>query len=126
MHAALAEAVQADGAGIVVGTDCASLDLAVLADAAAALNQGDAVLAPAEDGGYVLLGLRRDLDVFSAMPWSTPGLLAATRTRLAALGARATELPMQWDVDTAADWSRYRALAASSAPAPARAATAPR
>ena len=130
MRNALADAVQDDGARIVVGTDCASLDVATLADAAAALLAHDAVLAPAEDGGYVLVGVRRDLDLFSDMPWSTPGLLRATRARLAALGTRAAELPMQWDIDTAADWARYRALSARTpqmpSPTPASARVAQR
>ena len=118
MHAALAEALRDAGRGIVIGTDCATLDVAYLARAAAALAERDAVFGPAEDGGYVLVGLRRDLDVFSGMPWSAPGLMAATRARLAALDASAAELPTQWDVDTEADWARYRAGPLAPAVAP--------
>jgi len=47
-------------------------DVAILARAAAALEGHDAVIGPAEDGGYVLVGPRRDIDVFGGVPWSTP------------------------------------------------------
>ena len=108
MRDALGEATARGRPALLIGTDCPAIDAAYLARAAAALQDHDAVFGPAEDGGYVLVGLARDLDVFSGMPWSTPGLMAATRTRLAALDVSAMELPRLWDVDTAADLARYR------------------
>jgi len=75
--------------------------------AAAALERHDAVLGPAEDGGYVLVGLARDVDVFGGVPWSTPEVMAATRARLAAAGASHVELPPLWDVDTHDDFLRW-------------------
>jgi glycosyltransferase A (GT-A) superfamily protein (DUF2064 family) len=44
---------------LIVGTDCPVLTPAHLQQAADALQTHDAVLIPAEDGGYVLIGLRR-------------------------------------------------------------------
>ena len=86
-----------------------------LQQAADALQDHDAVLIPAEDGGYVLLGLRRPLpQVFDGVAWSTPHVLAQTRAQLAAAGARWVELPALWDVDEPADWARLQALAASA------------
>jgi glycosyltransferase A (GT-A) superfamily protein (DUF2064 family) len=58
----------------------------------------------------VLLGLARDVDVFSGIAWSTGTVLAATRARLTAARASFVELPALWDVDTPADVVRYRAL----------------
>lgn len=69
------------------------------------------MLAPAEDGGYVLVGLARDVDAFSGVPWSTAAVMGATRAALAA-AAEATwcELPTLWDVDRAEDLARWKAL----------------
>lgn len=100
---------------LIVGTDCPVLTPAHLQQAADALQDHDAVLIPAEDGGYVLLGLRRPLpQVFDGVAWSTPHVLAQTRAQLAAAGARWVELPALWDVDEPADWARLQALAASA------------
>ena len=108
MRHALARALSRGAPAMVIGTDCPALDEAYLAQATAALETHDAVFGPAADGGYVLVGLARDLDVFTGMPWSAPQLMAATRARVATLGASSVELPVLWDVDTAADLARYR------------------
>ncbi len=44
---------------ILIGTDCPAFDLSYLAHAVAALDEHEAVFGPAEDGGYVLVGLAR-------------------------------------------------------------------
>jgi uncharacterized protein len=75
------------GPVLLVGADCPALDRTRLAAAAAALDAHDAVLHPAEDGGYVLLGLRRfDSCLFEEMPWSTDGVAGETMRRIERLG----------------------------------------
>ena len=72
---------------LLIGTDCPALDGALLAAAAARLDNHDTVLHPAEDGGYVLLGLKRfDPSLFTGIAWSTDTVAAVTKTRIAALG----------------------------------------
>jgi len=78
--------------------------------AAAALQSHDAVVGPAEDGGYVLVGLARDVEAFDGVRWSTADVMTQTRAKLAASGARWTELPMLWDIDNRADLARWLAL----------------
>ena len=107
MHQALSSALAVGASAILVGTDCPALDVAYLAHAADALARHDVVIGPAEDGGYVLVALSRDVDIFSDMPWSTPALIAATRARLIALGASCAELDALWDVDTPNDVARF-------------------
>jgi hypothetical protein len=79
-----------------------------LARAFALLDGGaDAVVGPAEDGGYVLLGLRRmDKRLFEDMAWGTDRVLDQTRERLAVLGWRWQELETLWDVDRPEDLER--------------------
>ncbi len=68
---------------------------------------------PAEDGGYVLVGLARRIDAFTGVPWSTPDTMAATRAKIAAVGATWEELPTLWDVDEPRDLARWQALGAA-------------
>jgi rSAM/selenodomain-associated transferase 1 len=89
---------------ILIGTDAPALDAASLVAASAALAGADAVLAPAADGGYALIGLRQAAPrLFEQMPWSTARVLALTRERLADAGLRCTELATVHDIDEAAD-----------------------
>ena len=96
---------------LIIGTDCPALTVANLRAAAVALDaQHDAVLIPAEDGGYVLLGLTSwDARLFIDIAWGGDQVLATTRARLAALNWRWLELPPSWDVDRPADFARLRA-----------------
>jgi len=98
----------AGGPTLVIGNDCPALTPHHLREAAAALRDGnDVVLMPAEDGGYVLIGMRRpQAAVFSAMSWSVPSVLTETRRRLAQCGLKARELAALWDVDLPEDLRR--------------------
>lgn len=106
---------------VIVGTDCAALDARRVSDAFAALSRAPAVLGPAEDGGYYLLGATRALPVFAGIPWSTEVVAARTRARLAAEGIAWAELPTERDVDVREDLAALAAL--PDLPAPLRALT---
>jgi len=95
---------------VLIGSDCPVLRPADLRSAVRALRAGaDAVLAPAEDGGYPLLGLRRiSRRLFDGIAWGGPQVLAQTRRRLRALRWRWRELRTLWDVDRPADVARLR------------------
>jgi rSAM/selenodomain-associated transferase 1 len=72
---------------IITGTDCPGLDAARIAEAAAALDSHDAVIIPANDGGYVLIGFARfDPAIFTGVEWGRDGVLAATLANIDALG----------------------------------------
>ena len=63
------------------------LDRRRLRAAADALEEHEAIIHPAHDGGYALLGLRRfDRSVFEGIDWSTPRVAAQTVARIEALG----------------------------------------
>lgn len=97
---------------IIIGTDCPVLNAQHLRDAQAALNSGnDAVLIPAEDGGYALIGLTRcDNRLFENMTWGGNNVLAVTRERLKALQWRWHELETLWDIDRPEDYRRWSEL----------------
>ncbi|MEL6711588.1 MAG: DUF2064 domain-containing protein, partial [Pseudomonadota bacterium] len=63
---------------------------------------------PAEDGGYVLIGMKQQQPaLFQAVPWSTAQVAALTRQRCQAQNLRLHELPTRWDIDCAADLVRF-------------------
>lgn len=98
---------------ILIGTDCPVLTEQHLRDAHAALAQGnDAVLIPAEDGGYALIGLTQcDSRLFEGIAWGGDTVLAATRERLQTLGWRWRVLETLWDIDRPEDYRRWSELA---------------
>jgi uncharacterized protein len=107
MDAAFQAALGENAALVVIGADCPALTPQALRDAAAALVAGDVVVAPAEDGGYVLLGLARPVpSLFAGIEWGGPGVMAHTRERLSAAGARWRELETFWDIDRPEDYAR--------------------
>ena len=93
---------------ILIGSDIPALSAQYLRDAERALAGGDdVVIGPAEDGGYVLVGLSHgDPELFRGIPWGGPKVLPETRRRIAALGWRLSELPALWDVDRPEDLER--------------------
>jgi len=96
-----------DARTLIIGTDCPALSPTHLQQAAAALSANGAVLIPAEDGGYVLIGLRQpEPALFADIAWGTAHVLASTRQRLRDIGYTWVELPVLWDVDEAADLAR--------------------
>ena len=99
-----AERVLAERPLLLVGSDCPALDRTRLAAAARSLEEHDAVIHPAADGGYVLLGLARfDLSLFSDIDWSTERVGSETIARIAALGWRLDVRDTLADVDEPAD-----------------------
>ena len=96
---------------LLMGTDSPSLTCSDLREAKVALEQNySAVIIPAEDGGYVLLGLRDySPELFSGISWGTQLVLQQTRARLRHLGWRWYELPKRWDVDRPEDLRRLMA-----------------
>ena len=79
--------------------------------AADALGHADAVVGPAEDGGYWLLGLARAVDgVFDGVEWGTAVVFGQTIDRLAAAGIDPVVLPELADCDRPEDLARWPEL----------------
>ncbi|MBK9115332.1 MAG: TIGR04282 family arsenosugar biosynthesis glycosyltransferase [Betaproteobacteria bacterium] len=116
MAHAITDALARHAAVLLIGTDCPLLDAAYLARASALLAGHDAVLGPAEDGGYVLVGATRPLP-FAGVRWSSPHALADTEASFARAGLAWRTAPTLWDVDAPADLARWRG--SDNAPAPA-------
>lgn len=103
---AVREMLAAGHSGVcLINADGPTLPAGLLARAAAVLAEPEAgvVLIPAIDGGYALVGLKRDKPLlFADIPWSTSQVLAQTLARAAALGLPVSLLPPWYDVDDTA------------------------
>jgi rSAM/selenodomain-associated transferase 1 len=94
---------------VLIGCDCPALEPATLGAAAAALASNDAVFVPAEDGGYVLVGLARPQPrIFEGIVWGSPAVMMQTRARVAVAGLKWEELATHWDLDRPEDYERAR------------------
>jgi len=108
MHKALESALAQAEAAILIGTDIPSIEEVDLDAAFQALQQGkDAVVGPAHDGGYYLIGLKQpNRRLFEGINWGTSMVFQSTLARL-------QQLEMDWlclrelaDVDTPEDYRR--------------------
>jgi rSAM/selenodomain-associated transferase 1 len=110
MHLAFCSALAGYSHALLMGCDCPSMTEQDLEQALMALNQdNEVVLAPAEDGGYVMIGLcRPHPELFENMDWGTDQVLAQTRAQIKRYKLRHYELNEQWDLDTPQDLQRYR------------------
>lgn len=99
---------RASAPGIVIGSDAPGLTAELLQQAAEALEDNSAVIGPADDGGYYLLGFREPAPfAFADMKWSTEKVFAETMARFAAQGIAPKVLPELTDVDTADDLAKF-------------------
>lgn len=98
----------ADGftAVVVIGSDIPDLPLEILAEAFAALDSRGAVIGPAVDGGYYLIGFTKQMfapGVFEGISWSTDAVFPETMARLERAGVGVHRLPCWHDIDTPDD-----------------------
>ncbi|BCO07718.1 hypothetical protein GF1_00940 [Desulfolithobacter dissulfuricans] len=106
MAHALETMIEAGGSRILlVGSDCPFLDPDLLATALDRLRHKDAVLGPAVDGGYYLIGIHRGVKVhalrhlFENIPWGSSRVFARTMERIREAGLSCSLLPRHRDID---------------------------
>lgn len=86
-----------------VGSDHPEMHPDTVNEAFEHLEHGaDVVIVPADDGGYVLIAVRREAlrpELFQGIPWSTSEVLARTTDRCHELGLRLHLMPEGHDID---------------------------
>ena len=103
------------GPALIIGSDIPGITAGRIAAAFRALRGADAVIGPAADGGYWLIGLRRGpgpRGMFDGVRWSGPHARGDTIANLNARGLSVALTDELSDVDDAAD---YRAAEAVNA-----------
>ncbi|TGL97468.1 glycosyltransferase [Leptospira barantonii] len=93
---------------VIIGSDCPDLEAKHIREAFSALDQSDAVLGPAVDGGYYLLGAKTHFpEIFKEIPWSTDRVFGITLEKLQLSRKNVWVLPKLNDVDEATDLDPY-------------------
>ncbi|MEW6265727.1 MAG: TIGR04282 family arsenosugar biosynthesis glycosyltransferase [Thermodesulfobacteriota bacterium] len=93
-------------AACLIGSDVPDLPLAVFREAQREMSFRDAVIGPALDGGYYLIGLHRESfspEIFAGLAWGTSGVFSETNRLFKKKGLRVHVLPSWRDVDTLDD-----------------------
>lgn len=89
---------------VIIGSDCYELTAEIIEKAFDSLNEKDAVIGPARDGGYYLLGMKNLLpDIFENKNWSTATVFTDTIADFEKAGMSYAVLPLLNDVDTMED-----------------------
>ena len=87
---------------VVIGSDIPDLPSWIVEEAFFSLNDHDAVIGPAADGGYYLIGFRKETfnpTVFTGPKWGTEDVFRQTMTILRETGALVYVLPLWQDID---------------------------
>ncbi len=96
---------------VIIGTDCPELTGDIMNDAFAKLDHTDAVIGPAEDGGYYLLGFKNlKKDFFINKQWSSENVLLDTILDFNKLDLKYELLTPLNDVDYEKDLGSLKAL----------------
>lgn len=96
------------GRVLILGADCTSVAVSLLQEAAfTPLAAGDALVIPAEDGGYVLLAADDPpAQLLRSIPWGGKRVLQRSRVQMRRTGGCLRELESSWDVDELPDLKR--------------------
>jgi glycosyltransferase A (GT-A) superfamily protein (DUF2064 family) len=105
----LRRALQTHPFVIAIGTDVPGLPLSRLGNACEALRTADAVVGPADDGGFYLIGVSAcPHGLLDTVPWSASDTCARTLKRLRQHHLATTVIAPWFDVDTPADLDTLR------------------
>ena len=90
---------------VIVGADCPSLAPNHVQETLESLASGiEVVFVPADDGGYVLVGMSRVFaEMFQGIAWGASEVLQVSLSKLSKMGVSTRCLSPLWDVDTEED-----------------------
>jgi uncharacterized protein len=102
---------------VLIGSDCPDLPPALLHEGFEALKTHQAVIGPAEDGGYYLIGFSSEGltdEAFKGIEWGSSGVFEVTMSALGKTGVNVYVLPLWNDIDEYDDlkalYDRHRAF----------------
>jgi rSAM/selenodomain-associated transferase 1 len=108
---------------LLIGSDIPSLNAAMINEAFQSLSFRDAVIGPANDGGYYLIGFKKSAfapALFRSMTWSTKMVFRETVARLEKASLAVHRLPELTDIDTLRDVEAFLSHAEHAGHWPAR------
>jgi uncharacterized protein len=103
-HAINEEAAEGADKICLIGSDTPDLTEKIIMDAFDLLEHRDVVLGPAHDGGYYLIGMKKNQQaLFTDKPWSMQFLLKETLSEIRKCRLSYALLPLLSDIDTVED-----------------------
>lgn len=91
---------------VLMGSDLPDFDSRIMDASFESLKKKDVVIGPAKDGGYYLIGFRKNAfntDLFSGIDWGTSSVFPKTMGKIDAAGLNCHVLPSRQDIDTHED-----------------------
>ena len=96
---------------MIIGSDCLQLNSTIINAGFGLLDEHDTVIGPATDGGYYLLGMKKNYGfLFDNKPWSTESVFDESMKDMQQHNLSTGLLPVLTDVDTEADWIESKKL----------------
>lgn len=93
---------------VLIGSDCPELTSVNINQAFELLDTNDVVLGPALDGGYYLIGMKKNHPaIWLEIDWSTDRVYQQTIDKINKFNLSYSVLPVLQDIDTQEDWSDY-------------------
>jgi uncharacterized protein len=90
---------------VIIGSDCLELNSTIIEQGFYELDEMDVVIGPAKDGGYYLMGLKKNSPfLFENIEWSTNKVLEQTVTLCSDHKLRYSLLEVLNDIDEPEDW----------------------
>lgn len=108
---------------LLIGSDIPSLTAAIIDIAFHSFSVCDAVIGPAEDGGYYLIGFKKktfEPGIFQTMTWSSKTVFRETLGRLEKAQLTVNRLPVLSDIDTREDVEAFLSRAQHTKPGASR------
>jgi rSAM/selenodomain-associated transferase 1 len=108
---------------LLIGSDIPGLTTGIIEEAFASLVTHDAVIGPADDGGYYLIGFRKNTftpGIFHDMVWSTSTVFRITMDKLHDASRKVHILSELTDVDTVEDLKTLLSQVRGQASEPSR------
>jgi len=107
MYSTLFEVLTISKKAILIGSDIAGLNPRILEEAFELLKDHDLVFGPANDGGYYLVGCKKNHpEIFDNIPWSTSRVLEVSLEIAANFDLSVALLPPLNDIDYIEDWEK--------------------
>ncbi len=112
MNLAINETLEHAQRALLIGTDCPLLSPEILLRASDALKKDPAVfMIPADDGGYVLVGLNRPFpNLFNGISWGSEKVMNESRSRIDNDDRAFMIGETLWDIDRPEDLRRLDTL----------------
>ena len=95
---------------IALASDSPDLPPEILQTAISKLQNHEAIIGPATDGGYYLIGFSHDFfnpEYFENISWSTNTVYRETLSRIESMSNKVYVLPKWADIDTKSDLKRF-------------------